>query len=140
MKKSQFHPSRNNLNTYRKIPTSLKNSYPCPLPKNSLTITETTSNIRTKSQPFPKSSQNPIKISQPHKNFSTPPPPPPKNFSTIPRKLLKNPDIISTALEKISTLKNMLINYPPYFYLFFLSTSFPSLFKKKISENLGGGV
>ena len=35
-----------------------------PLPKNSITITETISNTRTKSQTFPEKSQPLVKISQ----------------------------------------------------------------------------
>ena len=50
-----LNPSRKNLNLTEKL----------PLPKNSITITETISNTRTKSQPCVKYSQSLLKKSQP---------------------------------------------------------------------------
>ena len=47
-------PSRKNLNLTEKL----------LLPKNSITITETISNTRAKSQPLPENSQSPVKNSQ----------------------------------------------------------------------------
>ena len=100
MRKSQFHPSRNNLSPPGKISTSLKISYPLPPPReNCLTITETTSNNRTKSQPSPKNFSTPRKflnpppkISQPPRKFLNPPPPKisqpsPKIFKPPPPKI-----------------------------------------------------
>ena len=49
-----LNPSRKNLNLTEKLPLS----------KNSITITETISNTRTKSQPFPEKSQPLVKNSQ----------------------------------------------------------------------------
>ena len=49
-----LNPSRKNLNLTEKL----------PLPKNSITITETISNTRTKSQPFPEKFQPLVKNSQ----------------------------------------------------------------------------
>ena len=46
-----------------------------PLPKNSITITETISNTRTKSQPFPEKSQPIVKNSQSLLKKSQPPTP-----------------------------------------------------------------
>ena len=107
MRKSQFHPSKNNLKPSRKNLNLPEEFLPHPPPReNCLTITETTSNNRTKSQPLPKQSQplpkksQPPKISQPHETFSK------ENFS-IP-------------LEKTLTPK-------------ILSTIFPSLFKKNLN-------
>ena len=57
MRKSHFHLSRNNLIPSRKNVNLPEKFYPFPLPpphKNCLTITEITSNNRTKSQPLPK--------------------------------------------------------------------------------------
>ena len=55
MRKSHFHLSRNHLKSSRKNLNLLKNCYPLPPPReNCWTITETTSNNRTKSQPLPK--------------------------------------------------------------------------------------
>ena len=48
------NPSRKNLNLPEKL----------PLPKNSITITETISNTQTKSQPLPEISQPLVKNSQ----------------------------------------------------------------------------
>ena len=69
---NNLNPSRKNLNLTEKL----------PLPKNSITITETISNTRTKSQPFSEKSQPPVKNSQsllkkcqpptPKKNFNPP--------------------------------------------------------------------
>ena len=91
MKKSQFHPSRKNLN--------LPENFLPPSRENCLTITETTSNNRTKSQPLPKKSQPLVKKYQPpthqKKKFY-----PPENFS-IPLKFL-NPPEISQSLLKVS--------------------------------------
>ena len=78
-RKSQFHPSRNNSNPSRKYLNLPEKFLPTfPFSKNSLTITETTSNIRTKSQPLQKKSQ-PL-----GKKISTPHPPPQKKISTFP--------------------------------------------------------
>ena len=57
--------SRKNLNFPEKL----------PLPKNSITITETISNTRTKSQPLPEKSQPLVKNSQSHQKKSQPPTP-----------------------------------------------------------------
>ena len=59
------NPSRKNLNLIEKL----------PLPKNSITITETISNTRTKSQPFPEKSQPLVKNSQSLLKKSQPPTP-----------------------------------------------------------------
>ena len=53
-KKIKPRASRKNLNLTEKLPLS----------KNSITITETISNTRTKSQPFPEKSQPLVKNSQ----------------------------------------------------------------------------
>ena len=53
-KKIKPRASRKNLNLTEKLPLS----------KNSITITETLSNTRTKSQPFPEQSQPLVKNSQ----------------------------------------------------------------------------
>ena len=65
-----LNPSRKNLNLPEKL----------FLPKNNITITETISNTRTKSQPLPeksqplvKNSQSLLKKSQPPKHFFNPP-------------------------------------------------------------------
>ena len=60
-----LNPSRKNLNLTEKL----------PLPKNSITITETISNTRTKSQPFPEKSQSLVKNSQSLLKKSQPPTP-----------------------------------------------------------------
>ena len=60
-----INPSRKNLNLPEKL----------PLPKNSITITETISNTRTKSQPFPEKSQPLVKNSQSLLKKSQPPTP-----------------------------------------------------------------
>ena len=52
--KKNLNPSRKNLNLPEKL----------PLPKNSITITETISNTRTKSQPLLEKSQPLVKNSQ----------------------------------------------------------------------------
>ena len=58
-----LNPSQKNLNLPQKL----------PLPKNSITITETISNTRTKSQPLPEKSQPLVKNSQSLlKKISTP--------------------------------------------------------------------
>ena len=54
--RKHLHPSKKNLNQSRK---NLNRTEKLPLPKNSITITETISNTRTKSQPFPKN-PNPL--------------------------------------------------------------------------------
>ena len=58
-----LNPSRKNLNLPQKL----------PLPKNSITITETISNTRTKSQPLPEKSQPLVKNSQSLLKKSQPP-------------------------------------------------------------------
>ena len=58
-----LNPSRKNLNLPEKL----------PLPKNSITITETISNTRTKSQPLPEKSQPLVKNSQSLVKKSQPP-------------------------------------------------------------------
>ena len=60
-----FNPSRKNLNLPEKLPLS----------KNSITITETISNTRTKSQPLPEKSQPLVKNSQSLLKKSQPPTP-----------------------------------------------------------------
>ena len=60
-----LNPSRKNLNLPEKL----------PLPKNSITITETISNTRTKSQPLPEKSQPLVKNSQSLLKKSQPPTP-----------------------------------------------------------------
>ena len=60
-----LNPSRKNLNLLEKL----------PLPKNSITITETISNSRTKSQPLPEKSQPLVKNSQSLLKKSQPPTP-----------------------------------------------------------------
>ena len=55
--RKHFHPSKKNLNPSRK---SLNLPEKLPLPKNSITITETISNTRTKSQPLPEIYPNPL--------------------------------------------------------------------------------
>ena len=87
------NPSRKNPKHFRKhlhhskklkpLPKNLNLPEKLPLPKNSITITETMSNTRTKSQPLPeksqplvKNSQSLLKKSQPHiplKHFFNPP-------------------------------------------------------------------
>ena len=65
-------PLQKNLNTSWKnlnLPEKL------PLPKNSITITETISNTRTKSQPLPEKSQPLVKNSQSLLKKSQPPTP-----------------------------------------------------------------
>ena len=52
--RKHLHPSKKNLNPSRK---NLNFPEKLPLPKNSITITETISNTRTKSQPLPEKSQ-----------------------------------------------------------------------------------
>ena len=56
MRKSQFHPYRSKQ--FKPLPENSQPPAnllpPSPLSENSLTITETTSNIRTKSQPLMK--------------------------------------------------------------------------------------
>ena len=61
----KLNPSRKNLNLTEKL----------PLPKNSITITETISNTRTKSQPLPEKSQSLVKNSQSLLKESQPPTP-----------------------------------------------------------------
>ena len=61
--KKNLNPSRKNLNLPEKL----------PLPKNSITITETISNTRTKSQPFPEKSQPLVKNYQSLLKKSQPP-------------------------------------------------------------------
>ena len=75
-----LNPSRKNLN----LPVKL------PLPKNSIyiTITETISNTRTKSQPLPEKSQPLVKNSQSLLKKSQPP----KIFSTLPENVLTLPE------------------------------------------------
>ena len=70
--RKHLHPSKKNLNLSRKnliLPEKL------PLPKNSITITETISNTRTKSQPIPEKSQSLVKNSQSLLKKSQPPTP-----------------------------------------------------------------
>ena len=62
-------PLPKNLNPSRNFPEKL------PLPKNSITITETISNTRTKSQPLPEKSQPLVKNSQSLLKKSQPPTP-----------------------------------------------------------------
>ena len=55
MRKSQFQPFRNNLKpSWKNLNIPEKFLPPSPPRENCLTITETTSNNRTKSQPLPK--------------------------------------------------------------------------------------
>ena len=61
----KFKPLPENLNLPEKL----------PLPKNSITITETISNTRTKSQPLPEKSQPLVKNSQSLLKKSQPPTP-----------------------------------------------------------------
>ena len=61
----KLKPLRKNLSLIEKL----------PLPKNSITITETISNTRTKSQPFPEKSQPLVKNSQSPLKKSQPPTP-----------------------------------------------------------------
>ena len=63
--KKNLNPSRKNLNLHEKL----------PLPKNSITITETISNTQTKSQPFPEESQPLVNNSQSLLKKSQPPTP-----------------------------------------------------------------
>ena len=63
--RKHLHPSRKNLNFPEKL----------PIPKNSITITETISNTRTKSQPLPEKSQPLVKNSQSLLKKSQPLPP-----------------------------------------------------------------
>ena len=70
--RKHLHLSKKNLNPSRKnliLPEKL------PLPKNSITITETISNTRTKSQPIPEKSQPLVKNSQSLLKNSQPPTP-----------------------------------------------------------------
>ena len=60
-----LNPSQKNLNLHEKL----------PLPKNSITITETISNTRTKSQPLLEKSQPLVKNSQSFLKKSQPPTP-----------------------------------------------------------------
>ena len=60
-----LNPSQKNLNLHEKL----------PLPKNSITITETISNTRTKSQPLLEKSQPLVKNSQSLLKKSQPPTP-----------------------------------------------------------------
>ena len=66
-------------NTSERISTPPKKFKPLPeklpLPKNSITITETISNTRTKSQPLPEKSQPLVKNSQSLLKKSQPPTP-----------------------------------------------------------------
>ena len=65
LRKSQFHPSRNNLKQPGKICTALKNSYPLLPPcENCLTITETT--IELNLNPSRKIPTHREKISTPY--------------------------------------------------------------------------
>ena len=83
----KFKPSRKNLNLPEKL----------LLPKNSITITETISNTRTKSQPLPEKSQPLVKNSQSLLKKSQPP----------------TPKIFSTLLENVLTLpENFTCNHP----------------------------
>ena len=61
----KLKPFRKNLSLIEKL----------PLPKNSITIAETISNTRTKSQPFPEKSQPLVKNSQSLLKKSQPPTP-----------------------------------------------------------------
>ena len=61
----KLKPLPENLNLIEKL----------PLPQNSITITETISNTRTKSQPFPEKSQPLVKNSQSLLKKSQPPTP-----------------------------------------------------------------
>ena len=65
LKKFKPPPPRKNLNLPEKL----------PLPKNSITITETISNTQTKSQPLPEKSQPLVKNSQSLLKKSQPPTP-----------------------------------------------------------------
>ena len=83
-----LNPSRKNLNLPEKL----------PVPKNSITITETISNTRTKSQPFSEKSKPLVNNSQSLLKKSQPLP----------------PKIFSTLLENVLTLpENFTCNYHP---------------------------
>ena len=69
--RKKFKPLPENLNLTEKLPLS----------KNSITITETISNTRTKSQLFPEKSQPLVKNSQSLLKKCQPPIPPKKNFN-----------------------------------------------------------
>ena len=75
MRKSQFHPSRNNLKPSRKNLNLPEKFLPLPPPReNCLTITEITSNNRTKSHPLPKNpnpSREKISTLHPPKKIAT---------------------------------------------------------------------
>ena len=82
-----LNPSRKNLNLPEKL----------LLPKNSITIIETISNTRTKSQPLPEKSQPLVKNSQSLL----------KNLNPLPSK------IFSTLLDNVLTLpENFTCNHP----------------------------
>ena len=75
----KFKPSRKNLNLPQKL----------PLPQNSITITETISNTRSKFQPLPEKSQPLVKNSQSLLKKSQPLPP--KTFFQPSLKILNTP-------------------------------------------------
>ena len=75
-----LNPSRKNLNFTEKL----------PIPKNNITITETISNTRTKSQPLPEKSQPLVKNSQSLLKKSQSPTPL-KIFSILPENFLTPP-------------------------------------------------
>ena len=69
----KMYPSPKKLNYLQK--KNYPPRPPPPLPKNSITITETISNTRTKSQPLPEKSQPLVKNSQSFLKKSQPPHP-----------------------------------------------------------------
>ena len=87
---------------------------PPPLPKNSITITETISNTRTKFQPLPEKSQPLVKNSQSLLKKSQPPPP--KFFSTLLKSVLILPENFTyNHPENLSKPLNN--SQPPEYYL-----------------------
>ena len=66
-------PKKSDLSPEKKLPPPPRP--PPPFPKNSITITETISNTRTKSQPLPEKSQPLVKNSQSLLKKSQPPTP-----------------------------------------------------------------
>ena len=61
------------LQKYKNLPEKSQSPEKLLLPQNSITITETISNTRTKSQPFPEKSQHLVKNSQSLLKKSEPP-------------------------------------------------------------------
>ena len=91
-----LNPSRKNLNLPEKL----------PLPKNSITITETISNTRTKSQPLPEKSQPLVKNSQFLLKKSQPPTPYPLKFFQPSLKISSHSmKIHSMKISHATTLK-----------------------------------